>query len=148
MSDVLVIGYGNELRGDDAVGWLAAERVAAWGLPGVEVLSLRQLTPELCERLATARQVIFIDASAEGDEAARVRSLAPSQGDAALGHISDPRWLLGLTEALHGHRPEAWLMTVPARSLELGAPLSATARRGLETALRAVRELLDGSDPA
>jgi len=45
---VLVIGYGNTLRGDDGLGQRAAEALAQRALPdGVEVLSCHQLTIEL-----------------------------------------------------------------------------------------------------
>lgn len=59
----LVIGYGNELRGDDGVGPKVAEAVEAWKLAGVSVLALRQLTPELAADLAVVRRVIFVDAA-------------------------------------------------------------------------------------
>jgi hydrogenase maturation protease len=49
MNQVLVLGYGNTLRRDDAVGPLAAEAVAGWGRPGVLALALPQLLPELAE---------------------------------------------------------------------------------------------------
>ena len=58
MSDArpaLVIGYGNTLRGDDAVGPRAAAAVHGGGLPGVDALAVAQLTPVLAEPLAAAR---------------------------------------------------------------------------------------------
>jgi hydrogenase maturation protease len=58
----LVIGYGNDLRGDDAVGPLAATVVAAWDMPGVQVLAVHQLMPELAETLVAADLAIFVDA--------------------------------------------------------------------------------------
>jgi hydrogenase maturation protease len=54
MGEVLVIGYGNTLRRDDAVGPLSAEEVSRWGRPGVVPLDLAQLLPELAERLSRA----------------------------------------------------------------------------------------------
>src|SRR5262245_1795360 len=59
---VVVIGYGNDLRGDDAVGLRAAQAVAAWDMPGVCGLAVHQLTPELAEILAGAALAIFVDA--------------------------------------------------------------------------------------
>src|SRR5690242_2835552 len=58
----VVIGYGNDIRGDDAAGPLAARAVAAWGAPGVRALAAHQLTPELAEALAAAELAIFVDA--------------------------------------------------------------------------------------
>jgi Ni,Fe-hydrogenase maturation factor len=50
-SAILVIGYGNELRGDDAIGQWVARAVAA-----------HQLTPELAEDLAHTDYAVFVDA--------------------------------------------------------------------------------------
>jgi Ni,Fe-hydrogenase maturation factor len=36
---VQIIGYGNELRGDDAAGQLVAEQIERWHLPHVTPLS-------------------------------------------------------------------------------------------------------------
>jgi hydrogenase maturation protease len=50
-TDLLVIGYGNELRSDDGVGPRVARAVAEWRLPGVEAIAVHQLTLELCARM-------------------------------------------------------------------------------------------------
>jgi hydrogenase maturation protease len=137
MKRLLVIGYGNELRGDDAVGPCAARVVAEWGLPGVTALAVPQLTPELALALKDVDRVVFVDAGAELD----VRRLEAATGTCA-GHTSDPHGLLALTEALYVHRPEAWLLTIPVTDFELGAPLSLAAQRGLAVALRRLSNLI------
>src|SRR4051812_33735392 len=138
---VLVIGYGNTLRGDDAVGPRAASAVASWDLPGVIAKAVPQLTPELAEPLATAHLAIFVDArlAAEG-ELAEVRSIEPSDPGpgAALGHVADPGCLLALAQTAYGTSPRSWLVTVPAADFSLGEGLSPVAERGLEEALRQI----------
>jgi hypothetical protein len=53
---VLIVGYGNPLRGDDGLGWRAAERLrTVIQDAGVEILALHQLTPELMETLPPRR---------------------------------------------------------------------------------------------
>jgi hydrogenase maturation protease len=139
---VLVVGYGNELRRDDGVGPRVARAAAAWGLPGLRALDVPQLTPELAGELAAMDRVIFIDAALTGD-GLQVRFLCPSSaGKAGAGHTSDPRWLLALAEALHGHSPTAWLITAPAVDLGHGEGLSPEAERGAEEALRQLALLL------
>jgi hydrogenase maturation protease len=138
---VLVIGYGNTLRGDDAAGPRAASAVASWDLPGVIAKAVPQLTPELAEPLATAHRAIFVDArlAAEG-ELVEVLSIEPSGRGlgAALGHVADPRRLLALTRTAYGTCPRSWLVTVPAADFSLGEGLSPAAERGLEEALRQI----------
>jgi hydrogenase maturation protease len=141
---VTVIGYGNDLRGDDGIG----PRVAALAgmiLPDVQAIATRQLTPELAEELARANLAIFVDARPvlrEAVEAITLHPLVPTTDSATLGHTSDPRALLGLAMAIYGHAPPAWLLTVPAIAFELGAPLSPVAEQGVRAALRQVVELL------
>ena len=56
MPGLLVIGWGNPLRGDDAFGFLAAERLIPL-LPEAEVLAVHQLTPELMDSVRQASQL-------------------------------------------------------------------------------------------
>ena len=141
MTSFLVIGYGNELRGDDAAGPCAARWIAARGLSDVTALAVPQLTPELAEVLKDAERVVLVDAGADGADEVRLTRLEAAAGTGA-GHTSDPRWLLALTEMLYAHRPEAWLLTIPTADFALGAPLSAAARAGLAVALRRVSDLI------
>jgi hydrogenase maturation protease len=138
---LLVIGYGNELRGDDGVGPRIARAVSSWGLPQVRALDVQQLTPELADAIGQADRVVFVDAAVGGEE---VR-LSPLQGKPGLrsGHGSNPRELLALAELLHGKQPEAWLLTVPAENIELSEKLSPSCARGLEAALHHLRDMAD-----
>ncbi len=141
---ILVIGYGNDLRGDDAAGRCAAARVAAWELPAVCVLSLHQLTPELADPLVAADRAIFLDAHPAGDDpTVRVRPISPVPHTNRFGHSSDPRALLAFTKTAFGRSPEAWWVTIPAADFALGAPLSRFTERGVANALAAIRPLLD-----
>lgn len=93
------IGYGSVLRGDDAVGRRAAEAVAARDLPGVRVLSVPQLVPELAVDLAGCRSAIFVDASVV-DDTVQVRRLAPVSPASRLTHSVAPQSLLALAADL------------------------------------------------
>jgi hydrogenase maturation protease len=139
----VVIGYGNDLRGDDAAGPRVAAAVAGWDAPGVWALAVHQLTPELAEALAAAERVVFVDACASPEQAeVETQLIVPAARDTALGHTCDPRMLLALAESLYGYRPLAWSITVPAQSFALGADLSPVAERGIAGALRQIRELI------
>ncbi len=120
----LVVGYGNDLRGDDALGRRAAAAVADWQRPDVQVLSMHQLTPELAEALAAADRALFLDAHpAEADPAVRVRRLSPAAAHPGFGHTADPARLLTWAEQLFGRAPDAWSITLPAADFGFGAPL-------------------------
>jgi hydrogenase maturation protease len=134
---VLVIGFGNELHGDDGVGQCVARAVSEWRLPNVRTLAVHQLTPELAEPLANVRSAIFVDARLGlADELTLCVPIEPDGAGTNLGHTSDPCWLLALAQLVYGRHPKTWLVTVPAVNFDLGEGLSAPAVRGMAAALR------------
>jgi hydrogenase maturation protease len=141
---LLIIGYGNELRGDDAAGPQIAKAVAAWELPEVRALAVHQLTPELAEALAHAHHAIFVDAQRIDAAAADValHPIAPLDRPHLAGHVGDPGALLALANAVYGQYPRAFLIAVPASSFQYGAGLSHVASAGVASALRLIRYLI------
>ena len=142
MPRILIIGYGNPLRGDDAFGQEAAARLQDIILdPDVEILALHQLTPELMEAVSRAERVLFIDAR-DGPAPGEI-SLEPlepqAESSAAFTHFSTPAGLLAGALALYGKCPAATLLTAGAAGFDLGAGLSDPVRRALrETVDRAI----------
>jgi len=144
MSDFLIIGYGNTLRGDDGVGPQVAEAVAGWGLPGVRAIAAHQLIPELADALASAEVAIFVDAQLGQTTSMGVsfKPITPDEKCLLDTHSGDPRWLLALTKQLYGRAPSAWLVAIPGANFDFGETLSGLARRGMDEALRRIRALL------
>lgn len=140
---ITVVGYGNELRGDDAAGPRVAEIVGSWRLRDVRTLTRHQLTPELAAVLANSRSVIFIDARHDlGDTGGvHMRPVEPGRhhSDTVGAHVSDPAALLELTRAVYARAPEAWWITIPAVNFAFGARLSTVTRSGIEVALQLIR---------
>lgn len=143
MADILIIGYGNELRGDDGLGPLVAKAVAAANLPGVRVLIALQLLPEFAADLAQASLVVFVDAAEVGSEGGvEVRSLAVEDATDWCTHQADPRPLLALTRAVYERTPQAWWLTVSGRNFELGEKLSEMAEENARQALVCLARLI------
>jgi hydrogenase maturation protease len=141
MAPLLIIGCGNPLRGDDAVAWRAAERLAE-SLHDTDALVRigHQLTPELAEAISQARQVIFLDADCgrrPGEVALRAVEPASSLSE-LFTHQLTPERLLALAMRLYGSCPEAVLISVGAGSFEFGEALSPE----VEAALPALLEKL------
>jgi hydrogenase maturation protease len=134
---VLVIGYGSDLRGDDAVGRRAAEAIAARDLAGVRVLSVPQLVPELAVDLAQCRSVIFVDASAT-DDTVRVRRLAPVSPPSRLSHSVAPQSLLALAAAVDGAPADAVVVTIPASEFGLSTTLSEATTAAMSEAVERI----------
>jgi hydrogenase maturation protease len=124
---VLVIGYGNSLRGDDGLGRMVAARMseraamrrgvggAAPAFRDIEVIDAHQLTPELAEPLSRADLAIFIDAAIDLP-AGRVQigpvAAEADRTGAGMAHHCGPDQLLAAAANWYGHRPEAWSISV------------------------------------
>ncbi|MBZ5701048.1 MAG: hydrogenase maturation protease [Acidobacteriia bacterium] len=139
MRRVLIVACGNPLRGDDAAGWRIAEALEA-RLPAAEneVVTCRQLTPELAERMSRAETVLFVDASATAAPGSvSLEPVAAARAAAAtLTHHLEPAALLGLTRLLYGRAPRrAFALLIGGQSFSLAEELSEPVRRALPEAL-------------
>ena len=149
MARVLILGYGNPLRGDDAAGWRAAQLLSETEASDqVEVLACHQLTPELAELLSRCSRAIFIDASVQDAPGyVRCRRIAPlGAKGSAFTHDFTPESLLGMAAALYGSSPEALLISIGAESFEPGADFSPAVAQGLPSLLACVRQQVSASE--
>jgi hydrogenase maturation protease len=138
---VLVIGVGSLVRRDDAAGRVVVEQVDALGLPGVEVASVHQLTPEVAAQLGGRRLVVFVDAAVDATEVT-VTPLATDASGRLVTHHLGAAGLLRLAGDL-GWAPEAaTLVRVPASDLGIGTELSAASAALVDTAVAQVRILV------
>jgi hydrogenase maturation protease len=127
MPRVLIIGYGNPLRGDDALGWRVTERLRELIQdPEIEILTVHQLMPELMEALSEAGLAIFVDAG-EGPEPGAVTERAIEgrlASGAAFTHHATPEALLAGAQTLYGRAAPGVMFSVAAADFSLGAELS------------------------
>jgi hydrogenase maturation protease len=140
-ADVLVIGYGNSLRGDDGIGPAVGEGVAALGLSGTRVIIVHQLTPELAADLAGARLAVFVDA-AHGGEPLRAARIEAATTSAAMSHTADPHGLLALCSAVYQKCPETWLVSAAGSDFDFRDGLSSTGRENAQKAIDYIEYLI------
>jgi hydrogenase maturation protease len=138
---VLVIGVGSLVRTDDAAGRVVVERVDDLALPGVEVASLHQLTPEVAARLAGRRLVVVVDAAVDVAEVT-VTPLATDASGRLVTHHLGAAGLLRLAADLGWAPAAAALVRVPASDLGIGTELSPAASARVDTAVAEVRALI------
>ena len=138
-TELLVIGYGNTLRGDDGVGPRVAEAVGHLRLPGVRTLICPLLTPELAEPISRAAKVIFVDAAVDVPKEVQWRKLEPNETSQLMAHAADPRTMLALARDVFGHAPEAWWLTIPAMDLSFREELSPEVQRGFAEAVEKIQ---------
>ncbi len=134
-----VVGIGNTLRGDDAVGAYVVSRLP--GSRNVSLETVHQLTPDWTDRLHEASRVLFVDADAKG-RAPQIERLTPSPA-VPIGHTIRPEVLIAWMEAICPAVPEAWLLRVPAFRFDVGAPLSERCSNHAERAIQLATAWLD-----
>jgi hydrogenase maturation protease len=136
---VLVIGYGNTLRGDDGVGPRVAEAVGHLGLPGVSTLICPLLTPELADPISRVEKVVFVDAAVDAPKEVQWRHLQPYESSQIMAHAADPRTMLALARDVFGHVPQAWWLTIPAVDLGFSEEFSPAVQRDFAVAIKKIQ---------
>ena len=116
----IVIGIGNELRGDDGIGPRVVDAISPRF--GLETMTVHQLMPEHADRIRTARRVLFVDASLE-DDAVCLKPIAPCM-HRGVGHSCTPAALIGWTKFAYDEAPEPWLLSIPGTTFEIGGKLN------------------------
>lgn len=125
MAAVLVLGYGNTLRGDDGAGRFAAEALRSASNGDVDVRAVHQLGPELTLDIAAAPAVFFVDASVAGAPGQiAMREVGRASPTVGLTHHVTPAAVMDLAEELYGARPPAWEVAISGASFGLGEGLS------------------------
>ena len=146
MPKVLIIGYGNSMRGDDVVGCHVARMLEERyrDEPDVRVLGAPQLTPEMTEDVAASEFVLFLDA-AVGTHAGDIRQekLKSRSGPLSLAHSLDPDLLLAAADKLYGSVPRAELLTIVGASFEVGDRLSTPVTRRLPGFLKRAQAIVE-----
>ncbi len=148
MKRVLVVGYGNTLRGDDAAGVRAAERIGAL-YPEVTCRCVQQLSPEIAADLAEADEVFFLDASVTATDVephlmTEADELAVPETTTIDGrsHFVTPAGLVRLCEVLYERRPTVWIVGIPATVMDFGEELSEHTSKAVELCVEVVGRLL------
>lgn len=140
---ILILGYGNPLRGDDGFGCHAARRLTeAIRDPRIDVRELHQLTPELAEPVSQAAQVIFIDAGREGQAGKVRRERVDPEAAGAFTHNLTPSALLACARELYGQAPAATLFTAAGARFDYEMALSPTMEAAVNEVLRQVLSLV------
>lgn len=143
MTDLVVIGYGNDLRSDDGAGRRVADAVDAQGLAGVTVLSVAQLTPELALEIAGRERVVFVDASVDAEELTVEPVEVGPAGRGVMTHHGDPASLLSLVSSVGELPRRAEAISIPARNLGLGFELSPATEEAVAEAIEIIAAIAE-----
>jgi hydrogenase maturation protease len=140
-AEVLLIGIGNNSRGDDALGWLVADGIPE--TPEIHTEYRYQLQIEDADLIKDYTTVIFADATREAlPEGFSFRPGSPEGNITFSSHRLSPSALLALCQEIYGCRPEAYELAIAGTHWELGMGLSPEASTHLDRANRSLKEWL------
>ncbi len=143
---VLIIGYGNQNRRDDGVGWFILEQLAALNLPNVQLETSHQLEVEASETISRSDTVIFVDAAIpEAPEAIQRSVVTPNFQSHAVAHYLTPADVLSLCKTLYGREPKAVLFSIRGRDFNFGTTLTPEVEQAAHEVVRQIAELVRSS---
>ena len=138
---LLVFGWGNPSRGDDALGPLFVDAIEAMALPGVECLTDFQLQVEHALDLKGRERVLFVDASADAAAPFTVERIEPARDASFTTHAVSPQAILQVFREVEAEPPPpCWLLAIRGDAWELGTVPTDAARENLQGAIAWVRE--------
>jgi hydrogenase maturation protease len=115
---VLLIGYGNPARGDDALGPAVAEIIEQKKIPGVAVDSDYQLTVEDSAQVAENDVVIFVDASTDCAEPFCFEPLTAKESSGFSSHSVEPAEVAALAEKLFNSPAKCFVLGIRGYDFE------------------------------
>lgn len=147
---IMVIAYGNSLRGDDGLAWDAAREVKK-KFPDIEIVERHQLVPELAESISRCEAVIFVDAAAPeagGNQAGEIRIVEISEPESRrdlsspFHHQYSPGSLLTLVAQLYGAKPRAFIASLVGQDFSPCEHLSPAVEHALPQFVARIENLI------
>ena len=145
----LVVGVGNEWRGDDGAGLVVA-RALREARPDLRVIELGGDPVDLLDALATAEIALIVDATRTGGEPGMVRRLCPTDAGLAdtlphtSSHVLGLADTLALARALDRLPPTVLVYGIEGQSFARGTGLSTRVAEAVATVVDAIVAELGG----
>ncbi|MCX7110198.1 MAG: hydrogenase maturation protease [Proteobacteria bacterium] len=139
---LLIFGYGNPSRGDDALGPLLLEKLQELELPGIECLTDFQLQVEHALDLDGRELALFIDAHLTCQQPFAFTQLMPESDRSYTTHAMSPSAVLQVYQDINRRPPPpAFMLSIRGERFELGEGLSSAAQANLEAAFEFAKTL-------
>ncbi len=144
--EILVYGYGNPGRQDDALGVLLAESIEPWArenqLHHIHTECNYQLNIEDAHKISFFDIVIFADASKENIDGYSYTVLEPSAKTDFTMHAVSPAFILSLCNQIYNKYPLAFLLHIKGFDWQFMQKMTSGATKNLNDALCFLKEIL------
>lgn len=139
---VLVFGYGNPSRGDDALGPLLLEQLQREQHEDIEWLTDFQLQVEHALDLKDRRLVLFVDSHLSCQPPLEFRQLHPACDNSYTTHAMSPAAVLQVYREIRQQEPPpSFLLSIRGTRFELGEGLTPEAAANLHAATQFAKSL-------
>ena len=135
---ILIYGYGNPGRQDDALGILLSEKIEAWArknnYSNISVDQNYQLNIEDADNISGYDLVIFLDASVKEIESVLIEPVIPELKTDFSMHSVTPAFVLGLSQQIFNKAPDTYQIHIRGYKYDFMEPLTEKAKKNLELA--------------
>jgi len=144
---ILIFGYGNPGRGDDALGPDVVDAIEGAGLaygesPLAETQTDMQLQVEHITDLEGRERILFVDADVSCSEPYVFTTLEPEKDGSYTSHAMTPGALLHAYKKVYGaDSPPSYMLRIRGYNFELGDPMGEKAAANLAAAIELVKKL-------
>lgn len=127
--DVLIVGVGNTLRGDDGAGQRVIDLIRARGNIRAELRAVHQLHVELLEDVLSYKTVIVVDAALDQREVTLRRVTSADSSRLSSSHHLGLEKFLVLSRTVYGRDVDLWVCSVPGRDFDMKEGLTPETER-------------------
>ena len=149
MKKVLIYGYGNPGRQDDALGILLVERMELWaqenGLESLDFDSNYQLNIEDAMAISEYDMVVFADASVEDIDGFIITPVTACQKTEFTMHAMSPEFVLHLCQSLYNKFPATYLIHLKGYEFEFYGELTQKAEKSLSDVCQLLKRILENT---
>ncbi len=144
---ILIYGYGNPGRQDDALGLLLVDYIEQWALQQkflfVSTDQSYQLNIEDADKISGYDLVIFCDASKAGIEDVLIEEVIPDMKTDFTMHAVSPSFVLGLCHQICTKQPITYQLHIKGYSWEFMQPPTERSQKNLLKAQTLLTQFLE-----
>jgi len=129
---ILLVGIGNNCRGDDGLGWKFIDLVESMGLDFINCECRYQLQVEDAALISEYDVVYFVDATYENlPDGFELRPCIAFNEESFSTHAQSPGAIVKLANDLYKASPKAFILAICGVEWELQTSLSESAQKNL-----------------
>ncbi len=144
MTNHLVIGVGNEFRGDDAAGIIVAQRLGEMKIPGVTAIEQSGEGADLMAAWEGQESVFLVDAAQSGVEQGTIHRFEAHAGRLPADSLSFSSHAFGVVEAVElarslGQLPSKLVVYgIEGRSFNLSDGVSSSVQQSINKVIKMI----------